>query len=159
MNAIILRPCPFCGGAATVITIQDIGDRAPKFFGACTKCGVETPRTSRSRQEAADNWNRRPKPKGISAEQAPRTLYGYQMDQLLMVAELLQRHGVTPEDLHDLKNNFQRTFDILQEEQERRRREALAHMMRGFNEIHIPDPSDFNDAFSNIQLKKEAPKG
>lgn len=65
MNATILRSCPFCGGAAAIITTQGVWERVPKFFVVCTKCGVETPRTSRSAHEAAKNWNRRPKPKGI----------------------------------------------------------------------------------------------
>lgn len=84
MNAITLRSCPFCGGAAAIITTQGVWERVPKFFVACTKCGVETPRTSRSRQEAAARWNQRPKPKGITAKQEePPNIYEKEFNRLM----------------------------------------------------------------------------
>ena len=58
---ITLRPCPFCNGKAVFLNAQMPFERARHYFVACSKCGVETPRTSRSRIEAAQRWNMRRK--------------------------------------------------------------------------------------------------
>lgn len=54
-----LLPCPFCGGTATMMNAQKFFDRRGKYFITCLECGVETPRTGRTRKEAFAAWNRR----------------------------------------------------------------------------------------------------
>lgn len=54
-----LKPCPFCGGEATIINAQQPFERRRKLFATCTVCGVEMPRIARSMKEAKEAWNRR----------------------------------------------------------------------------------------------------
>lgn len=54
-----LLPCPFCGGKATMMNAQKLFERRSKYFVTCLECGVETPRTGRTRKEAFAAWNRR----------------------------------------------------------------------------------------------------
>lgn len=57
MDEIKLKPCPFCGGEATVAGIYS--SNGTKFFVACTVCGIETPRIFRTRETAAKVWGHR----------------------------------------------------------------------------------------------------
>ena len=54
-----LKPCPFCGGKATIINAQQPFERIRKCFATCTVCGVEMPRTARSVKATTKDWNRR----------------------------------------------------------------------------------------------------
>ena len=55
-----LKPCPFCGGKAMLLsTDTPLFGETPRFFVTCAVCGVETPRIARKRTEAANAWNRR----------------------------------------------------------------------------------------------------
>lgn len=53
-----LKPCPFCGGKATIIRISAVYSK-DTFFATCTDCGVEMPRVAINREQAAEAWNRR----------------------------------------------------------------------------------------------------
>lgn len=59
------------------------------------------------------------------------TYYGYDMDEIRLAVELLRNHGIRPDDLHDLKDNFGAALAILQKEQERIQRAAIEQMMEG----------------------------
>lgn len=122
--------CPICGAPVVCTITENIHSR---------------------RNEFDFRYKKPPAPKP--------TLCGYQMEQLLMVADLLQRHGVAPEDLHDLKNNFQFAFDILRKEQERIQRAAMEQMLQNFQPgSSLPDLDTFREVFPDIKLKKEEPK-
>lgn len=54
-----LKPCPFCGGQAEILNKINYNTNTYRFFATCMNCGVETPRTARNTQQAADAWNRR----------------------------------------------------------------------------------------------------
>lgn len=53
-----LKSCPFCGGKA-IILHTDPSYQLSHFFVTCNSCGVETPRVSRTREQAIEVWNRR----------------------------------------------------------------------------------------------------
>lgn len=48
-----LKPCPFCGGKATVNQFLD-----SLFWVRCTECGSEN-QASNTEKQAIDAWNRR----------------------------------------------------------------------------------------------------
>lgn len=54
-----LKPCPFCGGEAEVIKLENYHTQSYRYFVTCRVCGAEIPRISRSRQQAKSVWNRR----------------------------------------------------------------------------------------------------
>ena len=54
-----LLPCPFCGGRAQILRTQKPLASKERFFVASGVCGVEMPRIARTRNEAAEVWNRR----------------------------------------------------------------------------------------------------
>lgn len=115
MNEARKIKCPLCGAPATVT------ESAHDF------------------QAAAVYHYEEPDPAPAS------TVYGYDPDHLRVVAELLRRHGVTPEDLHDLKDNFQRAFDILHAEQERAHRAAIDRVLQNLTPGQVkipPEPSE-----------------
>ena len=63
------------------------------------------------------------------------SLYGYNLDELLFVAELMKKYNVTPDELHELKNNFAFAFQIAWDEyNERAEREMNKIMERIRNE-------------------------
>ena len=51
-----LKPCPFCGGEAEIISGAS---NRQVFFVTCDTCGAETPWIARTKAEAAEAWNRR----------------------------------------------------------------------------------------------------
>lgn len=109
MNEIKKIKCPLCGAPA-VVHITD----EPRWMGS--DC-VPT-RVSYEYDEPAPP----PDP----------TMMGYQLNHLQMVAELIRQHGVTPKDLHDLKDNFQRAFDIIHAEQERMTKSLIDQALQNF---------------------------
>ena len=54
-----LKPCPFCGENAILLTVSETFGLPLLFFVACCRCGVETKRTYRTKKEAISAWNRR----------------------------------------------------------------------------------------------------
>lgn len=62
MNEIKLKPCPFCGGKARLLSEMRFGKQKKVWFVACggLGCGV-MPETidADTPQEAAEIWNRR----------------------------------------------------------------------------------------------------
>lgn len=68
MTNIELRACPCCGGKG------ELGRYDPydgyqgnlgRYFVSCTACGLETPRTFRTKEDAAEVWNERATPDDI----------------------------------------------------------------------------------------------
>lgn len=53
-----LLPCPFCGGKADFMEGDPFGG-ARRFFAICSMCGAAMPGVAKSRNEAAEEWNRR----------------------------------------------------------------------------------------------------
>lgn len=53
-----LKPCPFCGGEATINTWRDERRRLNPAAIKCWDCEVETPVFDRIKQ-AVEAWNRR----------------------------------------------------------------------------------------------------
>lgn len=91
MNEMKDTKCPLCGAPA-VVHITD----EPHFVGSDNR----PTRISYEYDEPSP-----PVP----------TLRGYEIPHLVAVAELIHRHGMTPEDLHDLKSNFERAFSLASE--------------------------------------------
>ena len=56
-----LKPCPFCGGKAWLNGTIMWSDLSKRFSVFCCECRVETPRTSHTKEEAIEAWNRRAK--------------------------------------------------------------------------------------------------
>ena len=87
--------CPLCGAPAVVRISDD-----PFFVGSdCTPTRI------------AYEYDE-PKPP------VPK-LYGYGIPHLTIVAKLLREHNVTPEDLHDMANNFESALNMVTEIQRR----------------------------------------
>lgn len=59
INIDALKPCPFCGGKAVVLSGSRYYSNDFTFYATCLACGVETPRTSRTIESAHTAWNRR----------------------------------------------------------------------------------------------------
>lgn len=53
-----LKPCPFCGGEATVF-IKDWDNRADEYKIVCMKCGVQQEEFRHEKAKAIEAWNRR----------------------------------------------------------------------------------------------------
>ena len=53
-----LKPCPFCGGRAKILATPSI-NLMPHYFATCLSCGAEMPRVYRTKEAAAEPWNRR----------------------------------------------------------------------------------------------------
>lgn len=121
MNEMRNTRCPLCGAPAIIATTEN-----------AYTCQLEI-------AYHYEEPHRAPEP----------TIMGYDLDHLHLVAKLMRQHGVTPEDLRDLKDNFQRAVDILHTEQERIAQDVAARMLAGFQP----------DAAPVIKLKQEeAPK-
>ena len=56
-----LKPCPFCGDSAIIISIPGLHTK-PTYFASCSGCGAEMPRVARTREQAAEVWNKRTEP-------------------------------------------------------------------------------------------------
>jgi Lar family restriction alleviation protein len=56
VNAIILKPCPFCGGEAA---IEQIGDRRQSAIVVCQDCGCRRESGAEGEAQTAESWNRR----------------------------------------------------------------------------------------------------
>jgi Lar family restriction alleviation protein len=56
MEELKLKPCPFCGSDAEVITRNYYGLR-DSFLVECASCGVATPEFDDSVDDATDAWN------------------------------------------------------------------------------------------------------
>lgn len=110
MNEMRNTRCPLCGAPAIIATTEN-----------AYTCQLEI---------AYHYEEPQPKP-------GP-TVMGYDLDHLQLVAKLMRQHEVTPEDLHDLKDNFQRAFDILHTEQERIAQDVAARMLAGFQPDTAP---------------------
>ena len=54
-----LKPCPFCGGEAYIESLNDHRTGYAVHFATCLVCGCEMPRIARTKQKAAEVWNRR----------------------------------------------------------------------------------------------------
>lgn len=90
MNEIKDTKCPLCGAPVNVRITDD-----PHLWE--TKIGYQ--------------YKEPPQP-------AP-TIQGYEISDLQAVATLLRQDLITPEDLHDLKSNFERAFVMVAEIQRR----------------------------------------
>lgn len=53
-----LKPCPFCGGQASV-QMMFHSMLSNEYFVKCKKCGAETERYYKGRYGAVKAWNRR----------------------------------------------------------------------------------------------------
>lgn len=69
----------------------------------------------------------------------PVTVRGYEAESLRLVAELLRKHMITPDDLRDLTNNFTRAAQIVYTE----KADITAKLME--------------EALKNFLTEKEAP--
>lgn len=59
MMATELKPCPFCGDRAMLLSNNETFGFPKRFFVACAECGIETPRIFITPQQAIAAWNRR----------------------------------------------------------------------------------------------------
>lgn len=51
-----LKPCPFCGGRAVILS-----EETPTFtfyFASCIRCGIKTPHLT-TKRDVFNKWNRR----------------------------------------------------------------------------------------------------
>lgn len=117
-----IKTCPLCGAPVSTCVSEDY-HRAQSII----KYEYEPPETTA------------PKP----------MLHGYSVEELRIVIELLRNHGVRPEDLHDLKDNFAAACAILQKEQERIQRAAIEQMMEGLG------PTALDKACEDLLAKME----
>lgn len=53
-----LKPCPFCGGKADMVT-HNFWGMSPTYGVKCGLCGSEGPQFFRRQEEAALYWNQR----------------------------------------------------------------------------------------------------
>ena len=99
--------CPLCGAPA-VVRITGEPDLITDDLHACVSVSYDEPK--------------------------PRmpTIRGYEMPHLNAVAELLHRHGVTPEDLCDLVSNFERAFIMVAEITRRDTERQFRELQEGF---------------------------
>lgn len=61
-GGITLKSCPFCGAEARFIFYDPFDGyqgNLGRYFVACTWCGCETPRSFKTKERAAETWNRR----------------------------------------------------------------------------------------------------
>lgn len=109
--------CPLCGAPVAVRISDD-----PFFVGSdCTPTRI------------AYEYDR---PK-------PHTIQGYEIRDLQAVATLLRQDLITPEDLHAIKNNFERAFVMVAEIQRR----DMERQFAAFRERCL-DPA----AFAGVKL-------
>ena len=54
-----LKPCPFCGGTASVIRVRGLDGGYKKMFIYCTACGIRTAQLFTDYSEAKNVWNTR----------------------------------------------------------------------------------------------------
>lgn len=66
-----LKPCPFCGGEAEIIHLDD-GDNAGGSCVCCTKCQASGNVEFGRKENFVDNWNRRAHPSPTPAADADR---------------------------------------------------------------------------------------
>lgn len=111
MNEIKDTKCPLCGAPVNVRITDD-----PHHWE--TKIGYQ--------------YKEPPQP-------APK-IQGYKICDLEIVAELMTKHRITPEDLRDLKNNFERAINMVAEIQRRdMARQINALQERVFHPSNFPD--------------------
>lgn len=130
MNEMKDTKCPLCGAPA-VVHITD----EPHFVGSDNK----PTRVSYEYDEPSPP----PWP----------TLRGYEIPHLVAVAELIHRHGMTPEDLHDLKSNFERAFSLAAEIMKRDMQSQIEAFQAG---LKAPLPFKISEDGKSVQiLRKE----
>ena len=54
-----IKPCPFCGARAILLSNYNHSNGRNYFFITCDECGVETPRIYQKPDYAVECWNRR----------------------------------------------------------------------------------------------------
>lgn len=59
----VLEPCPFCGGRAEIVHIED-GENAGGSCVCCTQCMASGNVEFEFKENFVSNWNRRTPPKG-----------------------------------------------------------------------------------------------
>ena len=52
-----IKPCPFCGGTASVGPVYDCHPTNPQYIVGCSECGIEFKR--KRKRDAIAAWNRR----------------------------------------------------------------------------------------------------
>lgn len=57
----VLRPCPFCGGDAEILNIED-GENAGGSCVSCTRCQASSNVEFEFKENFVSNWNRRTSP-------------------------------------------------------------------------------------------------
>lgn len=80
------------------------------------------------------------------------TLRGYEIQHLVMAAELLHHHGLTPDDLHDLKNNFERAFSLAAEIMRRDMQRQIEGFQAG---LKAPPPFKISEDGKSIQILRK----
>lgn len=54
-----LKPCPFCGAEAIMLTFATSFEKVPRFRVACSACWCKEEWNNFKPEEAAEKWNRR----------------------------------------------------------------------------------------------------
>ena len=128
MNKIKGAKCPLCGAPAVVQTTEDPHLQEIEFFFEYD-------------EPSPPPWP---------------TLRGYEIPHLVAVAELIHRHGMTPEDLHDLKSNFERAFNLAAEIMKRDMQSQIETFQAG---LKAPPPFKISEDGKSVQiLRKEDTK-
>lgn len=82
-----LKPCPFCGGQAEIIEIEE-GDNAGGSCVSCTKCLASSNLEFLFKENFVNNWNRRAEIEDMRK----------QRDQLIFTAMNLRRNAIAMAD-------------------------------------------------------------
>lgn len=137
-----LKRCPFCGGEAEVSSFNNL----PFDCGVivtCRECGIALHESSRNghpnadtRRKAVKRWNQRvyedeitELKRGVIRNPENAFVMGYPMLKLLVLVEVLDKKGVSYQQVDDFIADVGNIYDYFQKEHERMLKESLESAM------------------------------
>lgn len=140
-----LRPCPFCGGNATMREYKFCPSDDSRYWVNCDECGAEQP-SYQTEEEAAEMWNRR-----IIAD-CP-TIYSFDVKELITFAGEARKAGITPADLHEMFGNAKSAYEYLRTEFDEQTKRFIADLVESAKDYEC------NVRYRSVHKKKEKDDG
>lgn len=94
-----IKPCPFCGSE----DIKFSSEMFYKWYAYCANCGCRTGEMYESadycvKDKLAEAWNKR------AEKEQFETVYGYDIEQLILFAQCCKEVGITNDDLKNVED-------------------------------------------------------
>lgn len=128
-----IKQCPFCGNDSPTVRIYEGKNGWRNRYAVLCRydeggCGAESG-LYHSREEAVEAWNTREK-----AEAPEPMIYGYNLQELFVLADACKRQNVKPDDLNRFVMDSGTGFNYGYQEYQRQMQESMEKIIRDMNE-------------------------